>query len=263
MTMGMLMCAPGCMPPGAPDGERTAERVTPHTAFANDKPTYDYCRGQGFKSFQAAAIVGNLDQESGIDPNISQQNGGPGRGIAQWSAGGRWDSDPDDNVVAFAKQQGKSPYDLGLQLDFIMYELHHDAGYGLAKLMASGNVADATSDFELDFEGCGIPDQCDYDSRLNYANDVLKAYGDDPVVPDAGSGPNDAGGGVTHDQGAPAAGGDMALGGGGSGGGSGAQPSAHNGCEMSTTSDATGRAIATWLVTLVLGLWLVRRRASR
>ena len=42
---------------------------------------------------QAAGIIGNLDQESGMDPTISQYDGGPGRGIAQWSTGGRWDTD--------------------------------------------------------------------------------------------------------------------------------------------------------------------------
>src|SRR5437660_629039 len=82
---------------------------------------------------------------------------GPGRGIAQWSAGGRWDSDQGDNLVAFASQEGQSPYSLDVQLDFIMYELQTFPDYGLAKLKASTNVTDATTDFELDFEGCGIP----------------------------------------------------------------------------------------------------------
>src|SRR5206468_699793 len=55
-----------------------ASRAADSTAFPNDRPTYHYFRVAGFTNFQAAAIVGNLDQESGIDPTISQQNGGPG-----------------------------------------------------------------------------------------------------------------------------------------------------------------------------------------
>src|SRR5215510_6834875 len=60
--------------------------------FANDKTAYDYFVGKGLTNFQSAAVVGNLDQESGVNPTISQAGGGPGRGIAQWSTGGRWDT---------------------------------------------------------------------------------------------------------------------------------------------------------------------------
>jgi MYXO-CTERM domain-containing protein len=186
--------AAGCSASPAPVGEQIGTiRAAGSTAFPNDQYAYDYFRAKGFTDFQAAGIVGNLDQESGIDPMISQQNGGPGRGIAQWSAGGRWDSDPGDNLTAFATMQGQSPYSLDLQLAFIMYELDTFPDYGLAKLKASTNVTDATTDFELDFEGCAIPSECDGPSRVNYAMGILAAYGNDPV-PDAGGGSGDDGG---------------------------------------------------------------------
>src|SRR5947207_15769963 len=73
---------------GAPEGESTGTRTA--ETFANDHAAYDYFVGKGLKPFQAAGIVGNLDQESGDDPTAVQP-GGPGRGLAQWSAGGgRW-----------------------------------------------------------------------------------------------------------------------------------------------------------------------------
>src|SRR4051794_1027179 len=192
---------PACSAPtkSVPAPEESIGQSSAATAFANDHSTYVYFRQKGFTSFQAAGIVGNLDQESGINPTISQQNGGPGRGIAQWSTGGRWDSDPGDNVVAFAAQQNRSPYALDLQLDFIMFELENIDYYGLAKLRASSNVSDATSEFELDFEGCGIPAQCDFDARLAYAEDVLAAHGDDPVETADGGGSADAGAGGAAD----------------------------------------------------------------
>src|SRR4051794_40433613 len=179
---------PACSAPtkSVPAPEESIGQSSAATAFANDHSTYVYFRQKGFTSFQAAGIVGNLDQESGINPTISQQNGGPGRGIAQWSAGGRWDSDPGDNLMAFAKEKGKSPTALDTQLDFIMFELDSFPGYGLAKLKASQTLADATTDFELDFEGCGIPAQCDAQSRQDYAQDVFDEYGDDPVAMDLG-----------------------------------------------------------------------------
>jgi hypothetical protein len=255
------------------------------TAFANDQTAYDYFRTKGFTNFQAAAIVGNLDQESGIDPNISQQNGGPGRGIAQWSAGGRWDSDQGDNVVAFATQKGQSPYSLSLQLDFIMYELQTFPNYGLAKLKASTNVNDATVDFELDFEGCGIPSQCDGASRISYAQSILNAYGNDPVNDDAGQddtgappedaattseggepedggapNPSDAGGNVA-DASPPVQRGDASAPPAGS-----SAPPATSGCAIATASAGRDAGLdmmgGAWLAALGLVLAITRRRAG-
>jgi MYXO-CTERM domain-containing protein len=143
------------------------------TAFANDKPAFDFFVAKGLTNFQAAGIVGNLDQESGVDPTIAQFGGGPGRGIAQWSVGGRWDTSAGDNAVAYAAQQGQSVWSLNLQLEFIWYELT-TYGYGFSKLKASTNVTDATLAFMTDYEICGT---CVSSQRISYAQSVLNAYG--------------------------------------------------------------------------------------
>ena len=124
----------------------------------NDKAAFDYFVGKGLTNFQAAGIVGNLDQESGVNPNAVQP-GGPGRGIAQWSVGGRWDTDANDNAQWYASKQGESVSSLQLQLDFIWYELTTFSGYGLSTLKQTTNVTDATVVFETDFEGCGTCQQ--------------------------------------------------------------------------------------------------------
>jgi MYXO-CTERM domain-containing protein len=149
------------------EGETTSELYT------NDKAAYDYFVGQGLASFQAAGIVGNLDQESGVDPNAIQFGGGPGRGIAQWSVGGRWDSSGNDNVVWYASTKGQSPWSLGLQLEFIWYELT-TFGYGFSALKATTNVTDATVVFQDKYEICG---QCVQSTRIADAQAVLNAYG--------------------------------------------------------------------------------------
>jgi hypothetical protein len=142
------------------------------TAFANDKAAFDFFVGKGLTNFQAAGIVGNLDQESGVDPTIAQYGGGPGRGIAQWSVGGRWDTGT-DSVAHYANQQGQSIYSLNLQLEFIWWELTQ-VGYGYSQLRATTNVTDATLVFMSDYEICGT---CASAQRIAYANDVLDAYG--------------------------------------------------------------------------------------
>jgi hypothetical protein len=187
--------AVGC---SAPSSERLGtSSAAAQTQFANDQTAYDYFRAKGFTTFQAAGIVGNLDQESGVDPTIAQYGGGPGRGIAQWSTGGRWDTSPGDNLLAFAMQEGLPSTSLTVQLDFIMFELQMFSGYGLAMLQASTNLTDATTDFELGFEGCADPTVCALPQRISYAMDVLNAYGNDPVS-DAGGGTGDAGGTTTE-----------------------------------------------------------------
>ena len=145
--------------------------------FANDKASYDFFVGKGLTSFQAAGIVGNLDQESGDSPTAVQP-GGPGRGLAQWSTGGRWDSDSGDNLAAYAASHGGgSVWGLTMQLDFIWFELTSFPGYGLAALKATTNVTDATVVFQNKFEGCGT---CVETQRVKYAKDVLAAFGATP-----------------------------------------------------------------------------------
>jgi MYXO-CTERM domain-containing protein len=182
LALALATAACGNANPGREAVGSSSSAIT----FPNDEPAYDYFVGKGLTSFQAAGIVGNLDQESGVDPTAVQPCG-PGRGIAQWSVGGRWDTDAGDNATWYAGTEGMSVLSLQLQLDFIWFELTTFPGYGLAALQATTNVTDATIAFETDFEGCG---DCDQSQRIAYAENVLAAFGASPV--DAGSG-TDAG----------------------------------------------------------------------
>jgi uncharacterized protein (TIGR03382 family) len=158
------------------DESATEQEAT--TAFANDRPAFDFFIAKGLTPAQAAGIVGNLDQESGVDPTIAQYGGGPGRGIAQWSVGGRWDTSHNDNVHWYASTMGESATSLNLQLEFIWYELTN-IGYGYNALRATTNVTDATLAFMSDYEICGT---CASSQRITFAKAVLAAYGDDSVL---------------------------------------------------------------------------------
>lgn len=140
---------------------------------ANDHTAFDFFVAKGLTDVQAAGIVGNLDQESSMSPTVHQYGGGPGRGIAQWSAGGRWDSDYHDNVVWYAGTQGESATSLQLQLQFIWYELETFHNYGLASLRAAGSITSAVVAFQDDFEGCGT---CDESNRISYAQAAYNAF---------------------------------------------------------------------------------------
>jgi hypothetical protein len=162
---------------GASDGVSEPLGQNEAATFANDHAAYNYFVGKGLTPFQAAGIVGNLDQESGDSPT-AVQSPGPGRGLAQWSVGGRWDTDSNDNATWYANKTGQGVWTFQLQLDFIWYELTTFSGYGLAQLKATTNVTDATVVFQDKFEGCGT---CDQTKRVSYAQAVLSAYGSAPA----------------------------------------------------------------------------------
>jgi len=99
----VTVSAPASAAPSANHGNKVGMSpavVSPSTINrTNEKTAFDYFVNRGMTKIRAAGIIGNLDQESGMDPTIQQYGGGPGRGIAQWSTGGRWDTYASDNVV--------------------------------------------------------------------------------------------------------------------------------------------------------------------
>ncbi|MDB4941266.1 MAG: peptidase [Labilithrix sp.] len=171
----------------APEGEPLGETSQALETYANEQPAFDYFRLKGLTAEQSAGIVGNLDVESGLDPTIVQK-GGPGRGIAQWSAGGRWDSTAGDNVKSYAAAQGKSATSLQLQLDFIWFELTSFPSYGLTKLQATTTVTGAVSAFARDYEVCGA---CATSQRVAHAQSVLSRFGGMPPGSSSSSGAPD------------------------------------------------------------------------
>lgn len=166
----ICVAASGCAVTSEDTDSSSSEAALSNT----EKTAYNFFVSKGLKNYQAAAIVGNLIQESSVNPSSVQYGGGPGRGIAQWSVGGRWDHDGGDNLVAYANNHGMSRWSLTAQLDFVWYELTSFSGYGLSKLKASTGLTQATIVFQDDFEGCGT---CDQSKRISYAQQVLSAYG--------------------------------------------------------------------------------------
>jgi hypothetical protein len=141
---------------------------------SNEQTAFNFFVAKGLTKVQAAGVIGNLMQESGMSPTIAQIGGGPGRGIAQWSVGGRWDTSHNDNVTWYAGQHSESRTALGTQLNFIWYELTTFSGYGLASLRAATTVTAAVTAFQDKYEICG---QCDSSKRITFANQALSAFG--------------------------------------------------------------------------------------
>lgn len=109
---------------------------------------YDFLVGKGLRDFQAAAIVGNLQQESALNPlAVSPPDPvEPSRGIAQWQPPG-W-----QKLIAFASGSGRSEWDIGTQLEFLWHQLESEPYLGLRDLLSSTTLEDATVVFQNKFE---------------------------------------------------------------------------------------------------------------
>ena len=159
----------------ATDTDNTDNSNAVEAALSSAEQTaFNFFVNKGLSKVQSAGIIGNLMQESGVDPTAVEIGGGPGRGIAQWSVGGRWDTSPNDNVTAFASARGLSRLALNTQLDFIWFELTTFSGYGLSSLRAATTVTQAVTVFQDKFEICGT---CDSSRRISFAQQALSAFG--------------------------------------------------------------------------------------
>ena len=131
--------------------------------------TFNFLRNElGLTPIQAAAVVGNLQQESGAGLNPTAVNPDSGAyGIAQWYRG-RF-----TNLKTFAQQKGGSHSDFKIQLLFLQHELNGSEKAAFQSLKRQTNLEAAAADFEIKFERAnhGIP------QRQAYARKVLQEYG--------------------------------------------------------------------------------------
>jgi Phage tail lysozyme len=121
-----------------------------------------YFQSQGLAPFAAAGVVGNLEQESSLNP---QEAGG---GLAQWQ-GSRYGA-----MVAWAVGQGLDPTSTAGQLAYIAYDLKVNYAGLLAELDTAPDPGSAAADFEDVYELCN-PAKCNDSARRQYAILALAA----------------------------------------------------------------------------------------
>jgi hypothetical protein len=149
--------------------------VKPKAKPSNAATVFNSLRAKGYSSQAAAGVVGNLQQESGqgLNPK-SNQVGGPGRGIAQWSEGARWET-----LKKYASGRKQNPEALSTQVDFMVHEME---GMGLghtSSFAKSTSVSGATQTFETKFERAGIPNMA---ARIRNAQAAYTSFGKAPVT---------------------------------------------------------------------------------
>ena len=147
---------------------------------------WSYLTSSGFSKECTAAILGNMDQESGVNPTSIQSNGnGPAAGICQWEninkKAGRW-----LNLYNYAQSKGKDWTDLQCQLDFLISELQGGDPTTLSKLnnyyggfnnfKSSTDIDWAVEAFERSFERAGKPNMPHRIEAAHYYYNLYKDF---------------------------------------------------------------------------------------
>lgn len=160
------------------DDSKCLSSVTPMADLIcspNAAVAYDFfTQNMGLSDFQAAAIIGNLQWESHLNPlndvpdPTKNDPSARGRGIASWGPP-RW-----NRLLSLATTTGQDPWTIYVQLDFLRYELESFPDLGLAALMQSTTLEEATVVFQDRFEQ---PKQvlAHTDRRIAYAQSALFA----------------------------------------------------------------------------------------
>lgn len=134
----------------------------------------DFLIKQGFTANQAYGIVGNLIQESSMNPLADN---GDHRGLAQWDKyeGGRW-----EQLVAFANANGSDPNNRATQMAFLVHELQtteHDNWLKVLQHATNGTPEEYAHYFDMFVERSGGAETA---ARQTYARQLANSqYGDE------------------------------------------------------------------------------------
>ena len=145
----------------------------------NAQAAWTYFTGAGFTPQCTAGIMGNLQQESGIEPTKEQYGGGPGRGIGQWTVS----EERFAGLKAHASSKGKDWTDLQSQLEWVDLELQGKDSSTLSHLKRLCGGYDAFKQltdlrracdiFEQAFERAGKPMM---ENRYKYAEQFYSKF---------------------------------------------------------------------------------------
>ena len=120
--------------------------TVPTTETATAAQMVRYLISQGLTPNAAAGVVGNLQQESSLNP--TESDGAGGGGLAQWNAG--WYS----QMAAYATAHGLPPTSSAGQLMYLVWDLRGPYAWLLAKLNAAPDPGTAAFMFETGYEKC-------------------------------------------------------------------------------------------------------------
>lgn len=159
------------IPPSSPGGGAGPVSTEGLKGNTNAQKVYNALITEGFTPEAASGVIGNLMQESGVDPTKRQLRGGPGRGMAQWGtgkgSGERW-----DRLTEWAKKNQKDPMTLETQYEYMIMEMKERGTFRRLKVIK--DVKTATKLFEDEMLAAGVPMM---ENRYKFAERALREFG--------------------------------------------------------------------------------------
>ncbi|EGO8501909.1 hypothetical protein EKQ25_06780 [Enterococcus faecalis] len=143
---------------GGNDGDVPPELTTEKEK--NAWAVWQFLKSKGYSEQAAAGILGNMEQESGIMPDIDEGSGGPGYGLVQWTSPIAGESGR-AYVQRLLGQAGISGdyRNITTQLKLLDWHMHNGQyipsaayPYSVAQFKALTDIGTATMAFEANFE---------------------------------------------------------------------------------------------------------------
>lgn len=143
---------------GGNDGDVPPELTTEKEK--NAWAVWQFLKSKGYSEQAAAGILGNMDQESGIMPDIDEGGGGPGYGLVQWTSPIAGESGRAYVQRLLAQAGISGDYrNINTQLQLLEWHMHNGQyipsaayPYSVAQFKALTDIGTATMAFEANFE---------------------------------------------------------------------------------------------------------------
>ncbi|EGO8007312.1 phage tail tip lysozyme [Enterococcus faecalis] len=143
---------------GGNDGDVPPELTTEKEK--NAWAVWQFLKSKGYSEQAAAGILGNMDQESGIMPDIDEGGGGPGYGLVQWTSPIAGESGRAYVQRLLAQAGISGDYrNITTQLNLLDWHMHNGQyipsaayPYSVAEFKALTDIGTATMAFEANFE---------------------------------------------------------------------------------------------------------------
>ncbi|EIB6801344.1 phage tail protein, partial [Enterococcus faecalis] len=143
---------------GGNDGDVPPELTTEKEK--NAWAVWQFLKSKGYSEQAAAGILGNMDQESGIMPDIDEGGGGPGYGLVQWTSPIAGESGRAYVQRLLAQAGISGDYrNITTQLKLLDWHMHNGQyipsaayPYSVAQFKALTDIGTATMAFEANFE---------------------------------------------------------------------------------------------------------------
>lgn len=143
---------------GGNDGDVPPELTTEKEK--NAWAVWQFLKSKGYSEQAAAGILGNMDQESGIMPDIDEGGGGPGYGLVQWTSPIAGESGRAYVQRLLAQAGISGDYrNITTQLKLLDWHMHNGQyipsaayPYSVAEFKALTDIGTVTMAFEANFE---------------------------------------------------------------------------------------------------------------